>query len=1125
MFMNHKCRLPAVRCLGQLPILVFSLGGQCGSVWGQFPGGPTYNTPYAITTLAGTPPPTPGSSLDGTGSAAQFDRPGGVAVDATGNIYVSDSNDCIIRKITPAGAVTTFAGSAVVGIWGGGAANASEAGAPIGSADGTGPAAQFSFPAGLAFDASGNLYVADSWNNTIRKITPAAVVTTLAGTPAFIGGPADGTGPAAQFYRPVGLAVDASGNVYVADSLNDTIRKITPARVVTTLAGTPGVEGSSDGTGSAAQFNEPAGVAVDTTNNVYVADTWNNTIRKITSAGVVTTIAGTAGVSGSADGVGTAAQFSQPSGLSIDANGNLFVADTGNSTIREITPAGVVTTVAGNVGNLEAIGAYGDMADGVGTAAHFLRPGDVAVDANGNVYVADTYNNEIRKITPARVVTTMAGSFSATAGYLDGTGNAARFNQPQGISVDLSGNVYVADTFNETIRKITADGEVTALAGSPNNPTPEAANGTPGEPSGAPFDVDGTGAAATFNLPSALAVDKAGNVYVADGDIRKITPDGVVTTLAGSPGAAGVGSADGTGPAAQFDGPQGIAVDASGNIYVADNGNDTIRKVTPIGVVTTLAGTAGVRGSADGTGSAAQFFSPMGLAVDWSGNVYVADQANGTIRKIFPNGAVTTLAGSSGIDGVGNADGTGAAAQFRGPSGVAVDGGGNVYVADTGNNEIRMVTPAGVVTTLAGAGPPADSNNFSFADGTGAAAQFNWPASIAVDPVGNIYVADRFNNTIRYGVKTPLAGPSITIVNPLPSSSFMNGAYPIGLFVTATGNPASIQFQWFLNGVAIAGATGASYAFFPTAASEGTYSIVASNSVGSETANLGTFTVQTDAWLINLSARAYSASGAGGANQLIAGFVTAGPDAKSILIRGDGPSIANFGVTGFLTDPQLTIVSGGTTLATATSWSTTLEATFAKLGAFNLTVGSHDTALLESLAAGPYTAQVISTTNNSGVALAEIYDADGLAPADRLINLSARAFVGTGSDILIGGFVIKGSSWQTVIIRGDGPALTGFGVPGALASPVLTLFDGTGGIIATNTGWGTWPIVGSAATGNISVQPLTAELSAKVGAFALVDGSADSAIVATLPPGNYTAQVTGGLNSTGVALIEIYELR
>jgi len=158
----------------------------------------------------------------------------------------------------------------------------------------------------------------------------------------------------------------------------------------------------------------------------------------------------------------------------------------------------------------------------------------------------------------------MAGSFSATAGYLDGTGNAARFNQPQGISVDLSGNVYVADTFNETIRKITADGEVTALAGSPNNPTPEAANGTPGEPSGAPFDVDGTGAAATFNLPSALAVDKAGNVYVADGDIRKITPDGVVTTLAGSPGAAGVGSADGTGPAAQFDGPQGIAVDASG---------------------------------------------------------------------------------------------------------------------------------------------------------------------------------------------------------------------------------------------------------------------------------------------------------------------------------------------------------------------------------------------------------------------------------------------------------------------------------------------------------------------------------------------------------------------------------
>ena len=365
----------------------------------------------------------------------------------------------------------------------------------------------------------------------------------------------------------------------------------------------------------------------------------------------------------------------------------------------------------------------------------------------------------------------------------------------------------------------------------------------------------------------------------------------------------------------------------------------------------------------------------------------------------------------------------------------------------------------------------------------------------------------------------PPPGLSVNVSARLPSAQVPNGSAPITLTALATGG--SLTFQWYLNGAAIPGATSSTETVYPTAANQGTYSVTVTNSAGTATAPAGALTVSTNAWLLNLSARAYAETGS---NQLIAGFVTTGTADKSLLIRGDGPALGGFGITDFLQDPQLTLISGSATVATIASWASSLDAVFAQVGAFSLAAGSHDTALLESVAPGAYTAQVVSQTTNSGVSLAEIYDADSLAPADRLINISARAFVGTGPNVLIGGFVIAGTTPQTVIIRGDGPALQGFGLSGALANPALTLTNGTGAI-ATNTGWGNAPVSGAAATGGIVVQPLTAALSEKVGAFALANGSSDSAIVATLPPGAYTAEVSGANASTGIALVEIYELR
>ena len=498
-----------------------------------------------------------------------------------------------------------------------------------GDTDGPGsPAspARFSMPHAGAVDSAGYVYVADSGNHTIRKVTPGGVVTTLAGM-AGSSGSADGAGGDARFYYPYGVAVDSAGNVYVADSGNHTIRKVTPGGVVTTLAGMARSAGSADGTGNAARFYCPYGVAVDSAGNVYVGDYNNHTIRKVTSGGVVTTLAGLAGSSGSADGTGSAARFHGPWGVAVDSAGNVYVTDTYNLTIRKVTSSGVVTTLAGLAGSRGS-------ADGTGSAARFNGAYGVAVDSAGTVYVADTGNQTIRKVTPGGVVTTLAG-LAGSGGSADGTGSVARFTTPQGVAVDSAGNVYVADSGNHTIRKVTSGGVVTTLAG---------LAGSQGNTDGL-GSVDGPGSLARFYRPRGVAVDSAGNVYVADSynhTIRKVTPGGVVTTLAGLAGSSG--SADGTGSAARFYLPYGVAVDSAGNVYVADTGNSTIRKVTPGGVVTTLAGLAGSSGSADGTGSAARFTGPYGVAADSAGNVYVADVRH-TIRKVTPGGVVTTLAG------------------------------------------------------------------------------------------------------------------------------------------------------------------------------------------------------------------------------------------------------------------------------------------------------------------------------------------------------------------------------------------------------------------------------------------------------------------------------------------------
>ncbi len=596
----------------------------------------------------------------GPATQARLNFPRGLAFDPAGNLYIADSSNNRIRRVSAAGVIVTFAGTGDYGSAGDGV---------------QATLAQFAAPAAIARDSNGTFYVADHDNAKIRAINSGGVVSTFAGTgsPGFSG---DG-GPAvnALLSRCQSVAVDASNNVYIADSQNSRVRRVATNGTITTAVGTGQFGYAGDGgQATAALLSAPRGLFVDGSSNLFIADALNQVVRRVTPGGVISTIAGTGGYGFRGDGgPATAALLSIASWAAADTNGNVYIADSDNNRLRRVAPNGTISTVAGS-------GSFSFSGDtGVAINAEIASPFGSAVDGSGNVYIADSANHRVRKIAPNGVITTLAGTGAESFSGDGGPAVNAALSFPTGVVADGQGNVYIADSNNSRVRRVNAGGTISTFAG----------NGTPGN-----GGDGGLATAAQLITPDSLALDAAGVLYIVDrgGDkVRKVGTNGVITLVAGT-GVAGFSGDGGQGANAQLDTPRGVAVDGAFNVYIGDTLNNRVRRVTAAGIITTFAGTGAFGGAGNGgQATAAQLGNPEDIAVDSTGKVYIADTQNARIQLVAANGIVTTFAGD-GTSGFRGDGGPAVAAWLRYPHGVAVDAAGSVYIADTENHRIRKVS-------------------------------------------------------------------------------------------------------------------------------------------------------------------------------------------------------------------------------------------------------------------------------------------------------------------------------------------------------------------------------------------------------------------------------------------------
>jgi hypothetical protein len=704
------CRLRTFVCLASLLLLSTAASAQ----------------EDVINTLAGGGP----NNVPATSASVPY--PVAVATDHSRNYYFTTytSQQYRVFKVNASGTLTVFAGNGSAGYSGDG---------------GPAPQAELNSPWGIAADSFGNVYIADTYNCIIRRVDNAGTISTFAGTPGYCSYGGDG-GAATSAYlnHPYGVAVDKSGNVYIADTNNYRIREVTVSNGdINTVAGngtscTSGGAACGDGgAATSAGISDVYSLAVDGSGNVYIADYSNNVVREFSVGGNISTVAGngTYGYSGDG-GAATSAELSHVVGVAADSPGNIFIADLNNFRIREVTVSnGKIFTVAGN-------GTWGYSGDrGASGNAELSQVHGVAVDSSNDMFIADYENGAIREVTDSPANTNpVSGNINTVAGNgtygFAGSGipatNAA-LNAPTGVTYDSGGNIYIADSDNCVVREVNATtGNITTFAGTP------ASCGYSGD--------GGPATSAQLYEPWSVAV-YGSDVYIGDSGncaIREVDSSGHISTFAGTPQSCGYAGDGGAATSARLYSPTGVAVDSLGNVYIADSRNNVIREVSG-GIINTVAGngTAGFSGDG-GPATSAELADPVDVAVDASGNLYIADSDNQRIRMANASGIISTFAGN-GSTGFSGDEGPANEASLSYPYGVAVDAAGDVLIADTQNNRIRWADGQGIIYTVAGNG----SHGFSGDGGLGTSAMLATPYGVGVDPSGNIYVGDTGNNEVR----------------------------------------------------------------------------------------------------------------------------------------------------------------------------------------------------------------------------------------------------------------------------------------------------------------------------------------------------------------------------------------